>query len=208
MERLSCGEAQAMGHHEEAIAHGKRAKELDLLTPYVRSDLGWSYNLARRYDDAIAECAQIPEIDPKFYFTYWCLGFAYWQKGMLEQAVGAYERAINLEPEDLHLKAEAAMAYVAAGKPAEAQAILKQLEEKSRREYVIPVALAMTYLAVGDLDGTFEWLDRMYEERSPVLIWLNVQPRYDALRGDPRFQELLRRIGFRELKFIPATAFK
>jgi TolB-like protein/class 3 adenylate cyclase/Tfp pilus assembly protein PilF len=196
----------AMGRHDEAIAHGKRAKELDPLTAYIRQDLGWSYNLARRYDDAIAECAQIPEIDPKFYFAYWCLGFAYWQKGMLEQAVSAYERAIELEPEDLHLKAEAAMAYVAAGKPAEAEAILEQLEEKSRREYVIPVALAMSYLAVGDLDGTFEWLDRMYEERSPVLIWLNVQPRYDRLRGDPRFQELLRRIGFKELKFIPATA--
>jgi TolB-like protein/Flp pilus assembly protein TadD len=196
----------AMGRHEEAIAHGKRAKELDPLTAYIRQDLGWSYNLARRYDDAIAECGQIPAIDPNFYFTYWCLGFAYWQKGMLEQAVGAYERAIDLEPEDLHLKAEAAMAYVAAGKHAEAQAILEQLEEKSRREYVIPVALAMAHMAVGDLDGTFTWLDRMYEERSPVLIWLNVQPRYDRLRGDPRFQELLRKVGFKELKVIPATA--
>ena len=58
---------------------------------------------------------------------------------------------------------------------------------------MIPVALAVTYLAVGDLDGTFTWLDRMYEERSPVLIWMNVQPRYDSLRGDPRFQELLKK---------------
>ena len=196
----------AMGRHEEAIAHGKRAKELDPLTAYIRQDLGWSYNLARRYDDAIAECAQIPAIDPNFYFAYWCLGFAYWQKGMLEQAVGAYERAIDLEPEDLHLKAEAAMAYVAAGKHAEAQEILEQLEEKSRQEYVNPVALALAHMAVGDLDGTFTWLDRMYEERSPVLIWMNVQPRYDSLRGDPRFQELLRKIGFKELKFIPAAA--
>ena len=88
----------AMGRHDEAIAHGKRAKELDPLTAYIRSDLGWSYNLARRYDEAIAECEQILDIDPNFYFTYWCLGFAYWQKGMLEEAVAAYERGVELEP--------------------------------------------------------------------------------------------------------------
>ena len=66
----------AMGRHEEAIAHVKRAKELDPLTPYIRSDLGWTYNHARRYDDAIAECEQLAEIDPNFYFAYWCLGFS------------------------------------------------------------------------------------------------------------------------------------
>ena len=90
-----------MGRHDEAIAHGKRAKELDPLTPYIRSDLGWTYNQARRYDEAIAECKQMLDIDPNFYFTYWCLGFAYWQKGMLEEAVAAYERGVELEPGDL-----------------------------------------------------------------------------------------------------------
>jgi adenylate cyclase len=81
-----------MGRHDEAIAHTKRAKELDPRTAYMRSDVGWSYNHARRYDEAIAECEQIPEIDAEFHSTYWCLGFAYWQKGMLEDAVAAYER--------------------------------------------------------------------------------------------------------------------
>ena len=94
-----------MGRHDEAIAHGKRAKELDPLTPYIRSDLGWSYDHARRWDEAIAECEQIPEIDPNFYFTYWCLGFAYVNKGMYEEAIAAYERGVELEPEDLGLKA-------------------------------------------------------------------------------------------------------
>jgi hypothetical protein len=63
-------------------------------------------------------------------------------------------------------------------------------------------------MAVGDLDGTFAWLDKTYEERSPQLIWMNEHARYDRLRGDPRFQELLRKVGFKELKFIPKTAFK
>jgi adenylate cyclase len=195
-----------MGRHEEAIAHVKRAKELDPLTPYIRSDLGWTYNHARRYDEAIAECEQLPEIDPNFYFTHWCLGFAYWQKGMLEEAMAAYERAVELAPEDLQLKADLAIVYADAGNKARARQILEELEEKARREYVPPLALAMAHMAVGDLDGTFAWLDKMYEERTPWLIFMNEHARYDRLRGDPRFQQLLRKIGFKELKFIPATA--
>jgi adenylate cyclase len=195
-----------MGRHDEAIAHTKRAKELDPRTAYIRSDVGWSYNHARRYDEAIAECQQIPEIDPEFHSTYWCLGFAYWQKGMLDDAVAAYERGVELEPGDLYLQADLAIVYAAAGKNDQAQKILEELEEKARREYVPPYALAMAHMAVGDLDGTFAWLDKTYEERTPWLIFMNEHPRYDALRGDPRFQQLLRKIGFKELKFIPAAA--
>jgi TolB-like protein/class 3 adenylate cyclase/Tfp pilus assembly protein PilF len=195
-----------MGRHDEAIAHGQRAKELDPLTAYIRHDLGWTYNQARRWDDAIAECEQIPEIDPSFYFAYSCLGFAYWHKGMLEKAIAAYQHGVDLGPRDLVLKADLAIAYGAAGKKEQAKAIREEFEERTRREYVSPYALAMASMAVGDLDGTFAWLDRMYEERAPWLIWMNEHPRYDRLRGDPRFQQLLRKIGFKELKFIPAPA--
>jgi adenylate cyclase len=153
-----------MGRHDEAIAHTKRAKELDPLTAYIRSDLAWAYNHARRYDEAIAECEQMAEIDPEFAFNYSCLGFAYWQKGMLEEAVTAYERGAELDPGNLYLKADLAIVYAAAGKTDEAQKILTEFEEKARREYVPPYALAMGHMAVGDLEGTFAWLDRMYEE--------------------------------------------
>jgi TolB-like protein/Flp pilus assembly protein TadD len=196
----------SMGRHEEAIAHNKRAKELDPLTPYIRLDLGWAYNHARRYNEAIAECEQIPAIDLEFYFTYWCLGFAYWQKGMLEEAVAAFERGGALVPEDLQLKADLAIVYADAGNKARARQILEELEEKAHRGYVPPLALAMAHMAVGDLDNTFAWLDKMYEEHHPWLILMNEHARYDRLRGDPRFQQLLRKIGFKELKFIPATA--
>jgi adenylate cyclase len=193
------------GRHEEGIAHGKRAKELDPLTAYIRSDLGWSYNLARRYDEAIAECEQIPDIDPNFYFGYFCLGFGYWQKGMLKEAVSAYERAVDLEPGDLQLKGELALVYATAGKKVQAQRILEELKEKARREYVTPVALALAHLAVGDVDATFMWLDKL-EEHSPKLIWINTNASFDPLRGDPRFQQLLRKIGFTEAQIDAADA--
>jgi tetratricopeptide (TPR) repeat protein len=125
---------------------------------------------------------------------------------MLEEAVAAYERGVELDPGNLYLQADLAIVDAAAGKRDEAQKILEKFEEKARREYVPPYALAMGHMAVGDLDGTFAWLERMYQERASWLIWMNEHPRYDRLRGDPRFQQLLRKIGFKELKFIPKTA--
>jgi adenylate cyclase len=196
----------AMGRFEEAITHSKRAKELDPLTPYIRSDIGWTYNHARRYDEAIAECEQILQIDPQFYFTHWCLGFAYWHKGMLEEAVAALERGVELAPEDLQLKGDLAIVYADAGDKPRAQKILQELEETAGREHVSPVALAMAHTAVGDLDGAFAWLGKMYAEHHPWLILMNVHARYDRLRGDPRFQELLRKIGFTEAQIDAANA--
>ena len=147
------------------------------------------------------------DIDPNFYFTYWCLGFAYWQKGMLEEAVAAYERAVELDPEDLQRESRPRnrLCRLRATKPVHRQ-ILEELEEKARREYVPPLALAMAHMAVGDLDGTFAWLDKMYEERDPWLIFMNEHPRYDRLRGDPRWHELMRKIGFTEAQIDAANA--
>jgi class 3 adenylate cyclase/TolB-like protein/Tfp pilus assembly protein PilF len=195
-----------MGGHDEAIAHGQRAKELDPLTPYMRVDLGFSYNFARRYDNAIAECKQIVDIDPNFYFTYWCLGYAYWQKVMLEEAIAAYHRGVELNPGDLRVKAHLAMVYADAGDKVRAQQILEELEEKARREYVPAIALAWAHMAVGDLEGAFASMDEMYEQRDPELLYMNVHLIHDGLRGDPRFHELMRKIGFTEAQIDQADA--
>jgi TolB-like protein/Flp pilus assembly protein TadD len=196
----------AMGRHDEAIAHVRRATELDPLTASFRNDLGWAYVLARRYDEAVAECQRALDIDPRFYSASWGVGLAYWQKGLFEEAVAAYERAVDLEPNDLWVKGDLALVYAAAGKRARAQQILDEFEEKARREYVTPIALALAHMAVGDLDGTFAWLEEMYEEHHPELIWMNQQPRYDRLRGDPRWHELMRKIGFTEAQIDAANA--
>jgi adenylate cyclase len=195
----------AMGRYDEAIAHGKRAKELDPLAAYMRSDLGHSYIFARRYDEAIAECQEALEIAPTFYFTHWCLGLANWKKGLYEEAIAAYKRAIELEPADLRVKADLSIVYAVMGKKDRAQQILEEFEEKARREHVPAIVLAFAHMAVGDLDGTFAWMDKMYEERDPELVLMNVHPRYDDLRGDLRFQQLLRKIGFKEPQITPVA---
>ncbi len=143
---------------------------------------------------------------PRLYAAYWGLGIAYWQKGLFEEAVAAYERAVDLEPSDLWVKGDLALVYAAAGKRARAQQILEEFEEKAQREYVLPLALVLAHMAVGDLDGTFAWLDKVYEDHHAELIWMNRQPRYDPLRGDPRWRELMRKIGFTEAQIDAANA--
>ena len=195
-----------LGRHEEAIAHGKRAKELDPLTPGIRVSLGWSYDHARRWDEAIAECEQVLEIDSNFYFTYWCLGFAYVNKGMYEEAIANYQRGVELEPEDMGLKAHLGIAYRASGMEDRAQKILEEIEEKARHEYVERTEMALAYIAAGNWDEALTWLEKAYDEHSTWLIFMNEHASFDPLRGEPRFQQLLRKIGFKELKFIPAAA--
>ena len=146
------------------------------------------------------------DVDPRLYVAHWGLGIAYWQKGLFEEAVAAYERAVDLEPSDLWLKGDLALVYAAAGKRALAQQILEEFEEKAQREYVSPLPLALAHMAVGDVDGTFAWLDKMYEEHHPELIWMNRQPRYDPLRDDPRWHELMRKVGFTEAQIDAANA--
>jgi adenylate cyclase len=195
-----------MGRFEEAIVHGKRAKDLDPLTAFFTGDLGWSYIHARRYDEAIEVCRQALEVDPNLFTAYWCIGIAHWQKGLLQEAIAAYERAVDLDPEVMYLKADLAIVYGDAGDIARSRQILEEFEEKARQERVPAIAMAWSHMAVDDRDGAFAWLKKMYEEHDPELMWMNVQPRYDRLRGDLRWHELMRKIGFTEAQIDAANA--
>ena len=88
----------------------------------------------------------------------------------------------------------------------QAQKILEEIEERARHEYVEPTEMALANIAVGNTDEALMWLEKAYEEHSTWLIFMNEHASFDSLRGDPRFQQLLRKIGFKELKFIPAAA--
>jgi tetratricopeptide (TPR) repeat protein len=86
-------------------------------------------------------------------------------------------------------------AYAVSGERDKANQILTELREASRQRYVNPYLLAVIYLGLGDKDQAFVWLDKAFQDRSSFLIWLKVEPQFDSLRDDPRFQDLLRRVG-------------
>ena len=184
------------GRREEAIAECRRALALDPLSLSANGDLGQVLHYARRYDEGIEQYRKALELDPHFYRQHLWLGWAYEQKGMHEEARAAFRRAVSLSEENTEAIASLACADAAAGREDEARRALARLRELSARQYVSPYNMALVCLSLGRKGEALGWLDRAYDERAEWMIYLSVDPRLDRLRGEPRFEELLRRVGF------------
>jgi serine/threonine-protein kinase len=186
----------AMGRVEEALAEARQAHELDPLSIIINRDLGLIFYYARQPDRAIEQYRKTLELDPSFALTHQGLGRAFLEKGMYPQAVEHIERAASLAPESVAMSAALAHAYAVAGKKDQARTILGQLLERAGRSHVEPISIAVVYAGLGRKENALEWLEKAYAQRSIGLLTLKVHPIFDALRPDPRFQDLLRRVGF------------
>lgn len=182
------------GRLDEAIAELRRAGELAPLDPLVSTNLAWVYYLARQYDDAIARYRRIIESDPKFAAAHYGLALAYQQSGKREQAIEELQNAARLDPESAFVSALLSYAYATSGKRDEAQRRLDELKESAKRRHVDPCYIALIYLGLQSNDEVFAWLEKAYEARSEELIVLKVDPRFDPLRSDARYADLLRRL--------------
>ena len=184
-----------MGRHEEAIAEVRKAQGLDPLSLIINSTAGEAFRFARRYDQALEHYRKALEIDPNFAGVHEYLGRAYVEMGEYEKAISELQKALSLSGGSPGITAELAHAYAVAGKKREALKILDELDATSKRRYVSPFLRAHIYTGLGDSDRAFYWLERAYEDRSNLMTRLKVDPRFDPLRSDPPFQNLLRRIG-------------
>jgi len=136
------------------------------------------------------------ELDPTYWYAHDFLGRAYEQKGRLPEAIAEFQRAVELEKDNAENWANLGHAYALSGKRAEAQRIIDHLKEVSAHSYVAPYNFAVIYAGLGDKDQAFDWLDRAYTDRSGFLaFYFNTDARMDNLRYDPRFGELMRRVG-------------
>ncbi len=185
----------AMAHPEEAIAELKHAQELDPLSLITNAVLAGMYYFARQYDLAVNQCQKTLEIDGDFWPALYFLGMAYEQLGDYPQALAALQRGVTASRNGALMLGALGHAYAAAGKQEEAQKLLNELEERSRRRYVPPLNAAMIAIGLGACDAALAWLEKAYEDGSSWLVFLRVDPRFDPLRSDPRFEELSRRIG-------------
>ncbi len=189
------GEFRAiMGRFDEARAALRRARELDPLSPIVTVMTGAPEYFSGSYDAAILQFRKALELEPNFLPAHLNLALAYSQKGMHEEAIAAAQRALDMTQGRVG-KATLAYAYARAGRKEEAQAILGDLKELSKREYVPPLDLAAILTALGEKDGAFEQLEAAYRERDEYFVIVRVEPMFAPLRSDPRFADLLRRIG-------------
>jgi len=187
-----------MGRTEEALTSIRRALELEplVLSAYwTASDVFYS---SHQYDQAIAQLQEALSLFPNGPFLLSRLGSSYVQKGMFKEAIGEMKRAVILSPDNPEHRWMLGHAYAVAGKPAEARIILDDLHSLAKRQYVLPYGFALIHTGLGENDEALEWLERAYQDRNGWMPFLQVEPRLDPLRSDPRFQDLLGRMNFPE----------
>ena len=151
---------------------------------------------AGRTDEAIDRLQNVSELDSNYWFTYQQATSAYIEKGMFGDAVVAARKGLKLYSANSRLISYLAYALAKSGRRAEARAELAALLKLSAERYVPPYNVAMIYNGLGERDETLAWLERAVEQRDPRMTSLKVEPKWNNLRADPRFQDLLRRVGF------------
>jgi len=179
--------------HEEAIAQFQRVLELDPISPVYIAFFGMILYRARRFGAAIEQCRKALEIAPHYPNALWFMSLAQEQLGRPQEAIASLEKAVSLS-QGSYFQALLGRAYGLAGDKAKAEGILEGLQALSLQRYVSPFDIAVVYAGLGDLPSAFQWFERAYEERVFRTIELTL-PMFDRLRPDPRWRDLVRRIG-------------
>jgi serine/threonine-protein kinase len=180
-----------LARYEESVRQARRAVELDPLSVRNRVRLASRLFFARDFDGAIDESLRILELEPENSRAYYELAAAYTLNGQHEQGLAAIRRSIELNPEYLYGPPGLAWVYARAGQRDEALAVLEQVEERGP----MLKEIAIVYGELGDLDRAFEYLDRAYAEDPGSLTYMRADPTADSLKDDPRFAELMRKLG-------------
>jgi TolB-like protein/Tfp pilus assembly protein PilF len=185
----------AMGRFDESVAEDRRALELDPLSAAVNADLGWDLYLARRYDEAIEQLQKAIDLTPNYWVSHVLLGRCYEQKGKLPEAIAQFEKARQIEPSIPEVLAALGHGLALSGRKAEALKILRELQERATKEFVPSYTMATIYIGLGLKDEALQYLGKSYTEGSFYMIHLKVEPILDPLRPDPRFADIMRRVG-------------
>ncbi len=185
----------ALGRHDEALAEARRGMDLDPLNFMLGFRMARALYLARQFDGAIEQCKKMLDMEPGFALAHWQLGQAYAEKGMYREALAELEKDKALTHG--HPRSLAYMGNILArsGERSRALQVLEELKGVSKQKYAYSLSFARIYAGLGDKEQAFAWLEKGYEERSTPLYFLKVDPIWDPLRSDPRFNDLLRRIG-------------
>jgi TolB-like protein/Tfp pilus assembly protein PilF len=182
------------GRTDEAVATRRHARELDPVA-VSGSDLAWDLFYARRYDDAVKELRSALAVRPDDAFALWILGFTLIASHHPQEAVPVLEKGLSVSDRSPAIVGLLVHAYAQAGRRADALRLLEELKRRKQTGYVPAAAFVKAYLGLGDYDRTFFWLEEAYKEQSNILQFLKVHPVFDPIRSDPRFADLVRRVG-------------
>jgi tetratricopeptide (TPR) repeat protein len=185
-----------VGRVDDAVAAMRRAVLLDPLSVRMSADMGMALYAARRYDDAIAQERKTLQMDSTSGTAAWIMGMALEQSGRLAPAESAYKRALAGGP-DPNINAALARIYALTGRDSAARSLLVPLERDARNQPALSFFVALVHTARGDRDQALTWLAKSIEARSGSVRYLEVEPRLDPLRSDPRIGDLLQRVGLK-----------
>ncbi|PWT95592.1 MAG: hypothetical protein C5B55_01110 [Blastocatellia bacterium] len=184
----------AIGKQDEALAQIRLAKELDPVSLIINTNEGWILFCAHDYDRAIQQLHATIEMDPDFSNAHYKLALVYEIKGMYKEAVDEYLKNHMLAGVKQEKLEALKSAYVKSGWKGYCQAELDMLRSDSKTGYVLPKYFALSYLQLHETEEAFKWFEEAFKERAELLVYLKVDPRFDPIRSDPRFQDLLRRV--------------
>jgi adenylate cyclase len=182
----------AQGELQQAVVEMRAAKKLDPLSPSIRAWASVAYLAIDRIDDAVAEAQRTVQLDPSYLYMEATLATAYREKGDLAEAIRLYE---NAQQATQVPSSGLAITYARMDRQADARRILRQLIDRARVQYVAAESIAAVYVALGENDEAFRWLDRAFVEHSGNLDVFAFHSEFRPLRSDPRFADLLRRMG-------------
>ena len=173
----------------------RRAQELDPVSIEKVAGIGEILFYQRRFDQAIEQYQKALEMDSNSGFAHWAIGNVYVKKGQYADAIAEYQKAIPLSGESPDEPAALGYALALSGRKREALKVLDELKSRSQLSYVAPTQVAILYSGLGEKDQAFAWLNKAFEGRDFILVYLKADPSFDILRSDPRFAELMRRVG-------------
>ena len=188
------GYLMPVGRADEAIAQMRKAQGLDPLSAVIATDLGKELYFVHKYDEALVELHRALELDPNFVSAHNWISDTLLEKRMYNDAIAELEKTKPVKEERIYIR-QTAYLYARMGRRAEARAALAKSLELSKGKQVSSGAVALTYAALGDEDESFKWLEKAYTERSSFMTSLKYWSVFDPLRSDPRFADLLRRVG-------------
>lgn len=184
----------ALGRHDEAVRGIRRAHELDPLSLIISTAVGRVLHFSRNYEEAIEQCRRTLEMDGRFLQAHFDLGMACAQVGHHDEAIAQFESALTPDDPRSLMRAVLAHIYGRAGRVSQAEDIVHDLELRYRRGDASSYDLALALIGLGRTADALDWLERACDTRSGLLVYLGVEPMFDALRGERRFAALIHRL--------------
>ena len=184
----------ARGQFDAALVEGHTAVELDPASVSARRALGWVYYYARRYGQAREHLARAIEMNPMAVESIRMLGSTLALQGEMAEAERVLREALTLPEAGAYSTATLGWLLAQSGKRVEAEQLLRELEAERQRGYVSPVAFAILHIGLSNVQEALDWTERAYDERRGWLVYVNVNPVFDALRNEPRFKSLVDRM--------------